>query len=241
MDCPYFVKYCSICSRLLIAHTFNFHKKREGKYGFKSICKECVKKESKQYYKENKEKERERGKEYYQNNKNNVLKRCKEYRNKNKEKIKKYRNGNKEEKKEYDKQYYEDNKIKRKEQQKQWKENNPNKIFNKNNKRRLREQNQGDGITKEQWYEMMQYFDWECAYSGIRLHKENRTIDHIFSLKQGGEHEIWNLVPMYINYNSSKGIENMEDWYMRQEFFDIDKLLKIYSWIEYAYEKWGKN
>ena len=49
---------------------------------------------------------------------------------------------------------------------KEYRENNPEKIFNQNNKRRLREESQGNGITKEQWLEMMEFFQWTCAYSG---------------------------------------------------------------------------
>ena len=44
---------------------------------------------------------------------------------------------------------------------------------------------------------------------------------------------------MLISYNCSKHNKNMEDWYIQQEFFDIDRLLKIYEWIEYAYNKWN--
>ena len=85
----------------------------------------------------------------------------------------------------------------------------------------------------------MEFFDWRCAYSGIPLDKNNRSIDHIMSLNKDGENEIWNCVPMLHNYNCSKNNKNMEDWYMEQDFFDIDRLLKIYEWIEYAWNKWN--
>ena len=88
---------------------------------------------------------------------------------------------------------------------------------------------------------MMMFFDFRCVYSGEILNKNNRTIDHITPLNKNGQHEIWNLVPMESRLNSCKGTTNMEDWYIEQEFFDIDKLLKIYDWIEYAYNKWSRN
>ena len=112
-------------------------------------------------------------------------------------------------------------------------------MFNNYNKRRLRENNQGEGITKEQWYEMMEFFNWECAYSGIQLNKDNRSIDHIIPLKKNGKHEIWNLVPMYINYNSQKSTKDMFKWYLQQSFFSEDRLNRIYEWVNYAYNKWG--
>ena len=31
----------------------------------------------------------------------------------------------------------------------------------------------------------------------------------------------------------------MLDWYKQQEYFNEDRLMKIYAWIEYAYEKWN--
>ena len=88
---------------------------------------------------------------------------------------------------------------------------------------------------------MMQFFEWRCAYSGIILDKNNRSIDHIISLSNGGLNEPWNCVPMLRNLNSSKSTNDMMNWYSQQVFFDIDRLLKIYEWIEYAWNKWGVN
>ena len=115
--------------------------------------------------------------------------------------------------------------------------------FNNRNKRRLKEDEQGIGINKEQWYEMMNFFDWCCAYSGkyIGGSSEQRTVDHIIPLSLGGRHEIWNCVPMYANYNYSKYTSDMLDWYIEQDFFDVDRLLKIYEWIEFAYLLYANN
>lgn len=88
---------------------------------------------------------------------------------------------------------------------------------------------------------MMGFFDWKCAYSGeyIGGDNDNRTIDHIVPLNNDGEHEIWNCVPMYQSYNSGKRDRNMLEWYLKQEYFSIEKLTKIYEWRIYAYNKWG--
>ena len=146
--------------------------------------------------------------------------------------------------KQQSKQYYEEHKEERKEYSKQWHKNNPEKCFNSRNKRRSKLENQGRGITKEQWYEMMNFFDWKCAYSGEKLQKNNstygRTLDHIIALNNGGLNEIWNLIPMRKGYNCSKQDEiNSLNWYLEQEYFDIDRLNKIVEWQIYAYEKWG--
>ena len=87
---------------------------------------------------------------------------------------------------------------------------------------------------------MMEFFDFRCAYSGkyIGGDSDKRTIDHIIALNNGGEHEIWNVVPMYANYNYSKHTKDMLEWYLKQEYFDIDRLTKIYEWRIYAYWKY---
>ena len=155
-----------------------------------------------------------------------------------------YRNKNKEKIRIYNKKRYEENKERIREQQKIYKQNNPEKLFNKINKRRQKEENQGRGITKEQYKECFEWFDWKCAYSGEKLQKNKstygRTLDHIVALDNGGLNEIWNLIPMRLGYNSSKN--NRTDtlnWYMEQEYFDIDRLNKIVEWQIYAFNKWG--
>lgn len=260
MKCPFCIKICTKCKRILVANTINFHKDKIGKYGLKSYCKRCEKEKKKKYYDNNKEEINTKIKKYRKDNKKEISKRRKEHYNEHKEEIieknKEYYNNNKEEiskkKKEcYDKhreeisernkKYYNNNKEEIKENNKEYRKNNPNKYFNYSNKRRQLKDNQGNGITKNQWLEMMQFFEWRCAYSGIILDKNNRSIDHVVPLTNGGLNESWNCIPMLKNYNSSKSTKNMEDWYMQQDFFDIDRLLKIYEWIEYAYNKWGVN
>ena len=141
------------------------------------------------------------------------------------------------------------NKNHREEQSKRWQEYRKSehgkqviaaKKFNERNRRRLWKQNQGKGITSEQYKEVMSFFDWKCAYSGEKLKKDTRTLDHIIPLKQGGDHEIWNLVPMARSLNSSKCAKDMLEWYREQDFYSEARLAKIYEWQEYARKKWKK-
>lgn len=111
--------------------------------------------------------------------------------------------------------------------------------FNAQCRRRQREENQGDGITSEQWKEMMDFFEWKCAYSGEPLTDKTRTIDHIVPVSKGGQHEIWNMVPMLKSYNSSKQDKDMMEWYTVQDFYDEDRLQKINEWVEYSYKKYS--
>lgn len=275
MKCPFKIKVCTKCKRILVAYEGNFYKAKECKYDLRNVCKKCESERSKEYYRkndnhikekakkyreDNKEYCKEYKKQYYEENKEEISEKYKKYQEDNKEKIKEYkkqyyeknkkeilekckqyREENKEEIKKRKRKYREENKEKIAESNKRWQKENPEKVFNRAQKRRLLEESQGSGVTKEQWLEMMYYFDFKCAYSGVYIggNSEHRTIDHIVPLSKGGLNEIWNLVPMYSNYNSSKSTSNMEVWYMEQEFFDIDRLLRIYEWIEYAYNKWG--
>ena len=233
MDIPYGMKKCTKCGRLLVASSENFHKNKSGKYGLREICKECVKKRDKKYRKTHRKTIVERdnmdgmkkctkcgrwlvasSENFYKNkkSKDGLVSQCKEC------------------KKKYDKEH-----------NKKYRQTPQGQVvyFNIANKRRAREQNQGSGITKEQWLEMMNFFEFRCAYSGKVLTKETRSVDHIDPLNDGGANEIWNFVPMDRSLNISKKDKEMLDWYIKQPFCSAERLLKIYKWQEYAFNKWG--
>ena len=233
MNIPYVMKECTKCGEWLVANNYNFHKQKNGKWGLQSRCKKCKNNTNKQWRENNKEHIMEYRKKYHKNNK--------EY---NKERNKKWCENNKEYRKEYRKEYYKNNKNYFKEHSKGWRRDNPEKIFNNHNKRRSKEENQGRGITKNQWLECNNWFDWKCAYSEEKLKQENstygRTLDHIVALDNGGLNEPWNVVPMRKGYNTSKkNNENTLNWYMEQEYFYEERLRRIVEWQIYAYEKWG--
>ena len=229
-------KKCKECNTLY--HISNFHKQKLGKYGVRNICKKCRIK----FNAEHKEERKEYNKKYREDNHDKFLEYNKIHKEKRNKQSKEWRENNKEHVKEYNKIYRKDNFEKRNKQSKEWRENNPEKVFNYNNERRFKEENQGRGITKEQWFEMMEFFNWKCAYSGEKMERNNtingRTIDHIVALDNGGEHEIWNVIPMKRGYNASKYTSDMLEWYLEQEYFDIDRLTRIYEWRIYAYWKW---
>ena len=231
MKCPYCIKKCSKCGKLLVANTMNFRKKKDGKYGLRAECKQCKSKLDKEYRQNNLEEIRKKDRE-----------RNRHLEDERKEYIKKYREEHKEEISEQRKVYYENNKEKIKKYNKEYNKDNPHIKFNSDSKRRELKENQGSGITKEQWFDMMMFFDFKCAYSGVYIggNSEYRTIDHIVSLNKNGEHEIWNCVPMHLSYNSSKRVQDMLEWYQKQDFYSEERLNKIYEWIEYAKRKYQK-
>ena len=247
MKCPFCIKICTKCGELLVAYNGNFNKNKTSKSGLNSKCKKCVREQSKKRYEENREEKLDKCKKYRDTHKEEIKEYMEQYSQNNKEKIKernkKYTENNKEKIKKYHKNYYEEHKDDIKERQKKYHKNNPEVAFNKRNKRRLKEENQGSGISKEQWIDMVEFFDWKCAYSGEYLGNKNnydRTIDHIIPIDKNGEHEIWNCVPMIRNYNSSKQDKDMLEWYIQQDFYLEERLNKIYEWIEYAKNKYQK-
>ena len=242
MKCPYCIKVCKKCGEILVANNMNYAKQKAGKYGLRSDCKKCMSQRKKEYYKNNTEQIKEYQKEYYKNNTEQIKEHKKEYRKNNTERIKEhkkeYYKNNVEYFKEQRKEYYQAHKDQEKEYNKEYRKNNPDKVFNQNNKRRQREKLQGMGIIKEQWLDMMQYFDFKCAYSGKSLNKDNRSIDHIKPLIKGGLNEIFNCVPCDRSINSSKNDKDFMEWYKQQEFYDELRLNKIYEWKQYCLEKY---
>ena len=274
MNCPYVMRVCKECGEVKFLFKFiknkkskyGFEKKckqcqseyqakyykghKEEKVEYQKKHKEKIMKYKKEYNRERKEEIVEHNKRYYKEHKEEITERNKKYYEGHKEEIlvykKKYLRENREEILEYRKKYYKENKEEILEYQKKYKQTPRGQVirFNSHNKRRSKEKSQGNGITTKQWKEMMDFFDWKCAYSDIYIGSKNqngRSIDHITALDNGGLNEIWNCVPMYKPYNSSKNTSDMLEWYRQQDFYSEERLQKIYEWQEYAYNKWGKE
>lgn len=202
------------------------YKELQKKYRQTEKYKEYQKKYQREYQQveKNKEAQKKRQQKYNQSKKGKEAKKRYNQSQKGKEANRKYSQSEKS--KEYRKKYYQT-------------PQGQIVIFNANNKRRTQEQAQGSGITKEEWREMMSFFDWKCAYSGATLSKGTRSIDHIIPINKGGENEIWNCVPMLRRYNSSKNDKDLMAWYKEQPYYSETRLAKIREWQEYALDKWG--
>ena len=75
---------------------------------------------------------------------------------------------------------------------------------------------------KEEW-------GYECAYCGST---HQLTIDHIVPRAKGGTDFTKNCLCACHECNQSKSYTPVEDWYLSQEFFDIDRYEKIKKWME---------
>lgn len=75
---------------------------------------------------------------------------------------------------------------------------------------------------KEEW-------GYECAYCGSQ---DNLTIDHIVPKAKGGPDFTKNLLCACHDCNQDKAYSPMEDWYLSQEFFNVDRYEKIKKWMK---------
>ena len=247
------MKICSKCNieKPNTNEYFAFQNKSKGM--LKNNCKICDKeyrknnkeriKESKRIYAErNKEKIKEYFKEYYKNNKDKIKKSTKEYQENNREKVRKYkkeyrsRDKTKNMMKEYLKEYQKNNKDKLNEYFKEYQKNNKDKMIFYSSQRRALRAGNGGNYTPEQRKEMLEYFDYKCAYTGECI-RNNLHIDHIIPVTKGGSNYIYNLVPSTPSANMSKGNKDVEEWYREQPYFSQDRLNKIYEYIEYMGNK----
>lgn len=244
MNIPYVFKRCSKCGEWKVASTVNFGKAKRNKYRLNSYCKKCQAEYYKQYREAHKEERKQYDKQRYEDNKDKILEQNKQYRETHKEEIKerkkKYNETHKEQILEYKRKNYYRYREYDRQYSRQYRREHPEVDLNNKIKRRSKIEQQGNGITKEQWLEMMEYFNWCDAYSGEYIGGSNnkRTVDHIVALNKGGEHTIWNLVPMSRSNNSSKQDKDMIEWYKIQDFYSEERLKKIQDWIKYSKDKY---
>ena len=245
MRCPYCIKICSKCNRLLVANSMNFAKQKTCKYGFESKCKEC-------YKKYNKERKAKKEKERQEIEKNNIIlykvcTKCKKELPATTEyfSVDSGKYGLKSQCKECQKKYSSEHKEHIAEYGKQWNENNrerKNELGRKaKHKRRAKLKSNGGEYTLEQWQECLEFFDYKCAYSGAELTKDNTNIEHIIPISKGGTNNIYNIVPALDTVNKSKGGKDMHEWYKEQPYYSEERLNKILDWIEYASNKYELN
>lgn len=240
-------KICTKCNIEKPATNEYFAKKKSGKYGLNSYCKECKNEYNSKYYTKNKETILEQKKEYHiQNrdrrleynkqhhweNRDRILKRMRNYNNETKEERseynKKYYRANKEKRLKYSKQYYEDNAVQISKQKKQYYEDNPdiaklNAIIRRHKKKGL-----PCSLTLEQWERIKKDFNNKCCYCGEATDLEQ---EHFIALTKGGEYTHNNIIPACRKCNGSKYNKDFFEWYPKQEFYSKEREKKILKYL----------
>jgi 5-methylcytosine-specific restriction endonuclease McrA len=86
-------------------------------------------------------------------------------------------------------------------------------------------------FTYKDWLEVVIFFGGCCAYCGRSMRKsETLTRDHLVSYADGGKTEPGNILPACPGCNSSKGKQDIKEWYMKQPFFSQERLNRIFQW-----------
>lgn len=142
---------------------------------------------------------------------------------------------------------YERDKERIKAVQKKWFDENIDKKYitdrkyalsEKGRKTRLVNQQQRDAralslpcdLTQKQWSETLASFNNCCAYCGSQT--EALTQDHIVPLSKGGGYTKFNIIPACPSCNFRKNNKQMEEWYVKQDFFSLDRLTYINKFAE---------
>ena len=89
----------------------------------------------------------------------------------------------------------------------------------------------GGKITDQDIQECLEYFNYECAYSGVPLTNEYQ-IDHVVPISKGGTNDIHNVVPCLPVINLRKSSKDFETWYPTQSFFSETRYCKIKEWMK---------
>jgi len=129
---------------------------------------------------------------------------------------------------------------------KNWQRNNPDKL---KEYREYREMNKQHTITKEEWLSCKEYFNNCCAYCGLPIEEHFNTFAgklkhtdfHREHVDHNGANNLSNCVPSCKTCNSSKCTDKLEDWYIRQDFYNEVRLNKIHKWLNEDYKLYMNN
>jgi len=198
-------KKCSKCKEVKEISCFYYH---TSLHRYRSQCKDCLKNEDKQRYRENKENINKRHKKYYENNKESLAEATKRYIKNNIERVKEYHQkyyaNNKALMNEKSKEWYRKNIELRTRQISEWHKNNPltpEKSRTYNNRRRCRKINAEGSFTVKEWKDLCNKYGNKCLNCGIN---GTMTIDHIVPLSKGGTNWISNIQPLCRSCNAKK-------------------------------------
>jgi hypothetical protein len=175
--------------------------------------KEYFSKKHKEWCQKNRDHLKEYRANWYQKNKERILENRKENYYQNRQKRIDYSiKWNKEhpqKKKQYSKIWKQNHLEEYIEYNKQWGKNNPEKVKAKNQrnhyKRKIFISSSLNTLTDQEWFEILNYFNYHCAYCNCKFSKDNPpTRDHLIPVNKGGHNIKENIVPACKSCNSKK-------------------------------------
>ena len=186
-----------------------FYKDLKLSNGVIASCKPCCSKRRKEYYEENKDRERSNRREYYEENKDRARKYGREYYEKNKDKLR-----------ENTRIWQDKNKDKLRENKRNWIDKNRDKVNESNQRRKALKKS----LTVEQVdYTEIRKRDDACYLCSISFTDEERWntslthIDHKIPLSRDGEHSYKNCALTHTQCNLSKRDKTPEEYWTHKE------------------------
>lgn len=129
---------------------------------------------------------------------------------------------------------------------KEWEENNRDKLYEYCKQRGM---NKKHNINKEEWENCKNYFNYRCAYCGLKIEEhyiifkgENRLGDfHKEHVDHSGNNDLSNCVPACKTCNVQKNTYSLDEWFNINDDFTYEHLEKINNWLQGDYEKYIKR
>lgn len=89
-------------------------------------------------------------------------------------------------------------------------------------------------LTDEQFLDVMELFDYKCAYCNHDLEPNKWAIEHVNCVDKGGKTDVGNCLPACTKCNNKKGARSVEGWFtlaFKENIIGLDNFKKIITYI----------
>jgi 5-methylcytosine-specific restriction endonuclease McrA len=95
----------------------------------------------------------------------------------------------------------------------------------------------GHKVTARKIHHIRMRFGWCCAACGAQLDDAKGHIDHFEPLARGGKEATWNLIPLCVKCNTSKGAKDPLEWLRRKRYVKAftRRLIDSGHWIDHPH------
>lgn len=198
-----------------------FYFQRDTKDGITAQCQDCSKERSKKWIKDNPEKSMK----WYWENREYSISLNREWKDRNADYVKQYKHKyNKEHKKEiqeYRKDYLRRNREKIKKHRRdtldqtritrqRWAKNNPELVRARGHRHRAKVRGNGGSYTADEWAALCDSYGRMCLSCGKHHNEEPLTVDHVIPVSKNGFNYIFNIQPLCLRCNQSKGVKSTD-------------------------------